>query len=248
MPFTLLGQAEVEGDKEVTSFLTVIARPAVQNITEKPLFGKPYVRIGRLFFALGSWVFQQGGLLGYALRDKPILLGKLAAPPDITNINETEIVEYFKGLFDVVASQLAEAENEDKTFFYLYTVRELRKIGIDLIQWPADKNLEKKADVEFVGYVMRISFLEGIALGFNFPEQFSIYWDNTYRMRADSEWEEMRNRGIVLSEMQEKQTLKIAIVDVAENAILWSKNQAPNILDVNDIEILEALIEANRQE
>ena len=231
----------------MTSFLTVIATPAVQQVGEKSLFGKPQVRIGRLFNVIGYWVYQQGGVMGYALRDNPALLGKLAAPPEINNINETEIVEYFRGLSEQVASQLDEVKNEEKSFFYLYTVRELRKIGIELIRWPPDKNLDKKANAEFAGDVMRISFLQGIALGFNFPEQFSIYWDNTYRMRPDSEWEEMRNRGIVLSEMQIKRTLNEAIVDIAENAITWGTHEAPKVLDTHDIQILETLIAVNRK-
>ena len=146
------------------------------------------------------------------------------------------------------AAQLEEVKNEEKSFLYLYSVRELRNIGIELIRWPPDKNLDKKANAEFAGDVMRISFLEGIALGFNFPEQFSIYWDNTYRMRQDSEWEEMRKRGIVLSEMQEKRTLKKAIVDMAENAITWGTHEVPNILNSHDVEILKSLISHHKKE
>jgi len=33
---------------------------------------------------------------------------------------------------------------------------------------------------------VRIVFIEGIAFGSNFPEQFAIYWDNTYRNIPDS--------------------------------------------------------------
>jgi len=226
----------------MASFLTVIATPAIRQVGEKSVFGKPYVRIGRLFNVIGYWVYQEGGVLGYSLRDNPALLGKLAAPPGITNINEAEIVKYFKGLSEVVASALEQVKDEEKTFFYLYTVRELRSIGIELIQWPPDKNLEKKADAEFAGDVMRISFLEGIALGFNFPEQFPIYWDNTYRMRPDSEWEEMRKRGIVFSEMQQKRTLNEAIVEIAENAIVWGTDESSHSLDKHDIETLKSLI------
>jgi len=226
----------------MASFLTVIATPAIRQVSEKSVFGKPYVRIGRLFNVIGYWVYQEGGVLGYCLRDNPDLLGKFAAPPEITNINEAEIVEYFKELSEIVASALEEVKDEEKTFFYLYTVRELRSIGIELIRWPPDKNLEKKADAEFAGDVMRLSFLKGIALGFNFPEQFSAYWDNTHRIRPDSEWEEMRKRGIVFSEMQQKRTLDEAIVEIAENAIVWSTQETTHILDNHDIEILRLLI------
>lgn len=232
----------------MTSFLTVIATPAIRQVSEKSIFGKPYVRIGRLFLVLGCWVYQQGGVLGYALRDNPGLLGKLASPPEITNINETEIVEYFKGLSEKVASELEEVKNEEKSFFSLYAVRELRNLGIELMKWPPDKNLEKKANAEFAQDVMRLSFIKGIALAFNFPEQFSIYWDNTYRMRPDSEWEEWRNRGLILSEMQQKRTLNETIAEIAETAIIWGIHEVPNILDSHDIEILKSLISHHKRE
>ena len=49
------------------SLLSLIAAPAVQQVSEKGLFGKPYVRLGRLFVAVGSWVYQQGRALGYVI-------------------------------------------------------------------------------------------------------------------------------------------------------------------------------------
>jgi hypothetical protein len=226
----------------MTSFLTIIAAPSIRQVSEISVLGKPYVRIGRLFNVIGYWVYQEGGVLGYLLRDSPALLGKLSAPPEIITTNETEIVEYFKGLSDKVASDLEELKDNDKTFFYLYTVRELRNIGIELLRWPPDNNLDKKADTEFAGDVMRISFIKGIALGFNFPEQFTIYWNNTYKVRPDNEWEEMRKRGVVLSEMQQKRTLNDAIVEIAENAISWSTNELPHILNEHDLETLHSIV------
>ena len=71
-----------KGDKTMTSFLTVIATPAVQQVAEKSFFGKSHVRIGRLFNVIGYWVYQQGGVMGYALNDNPQLLAKLVAPPN----------------------------------------------------------------------------------------------------------------------------------------------------------------------
>lgn len=232
----------------MTSFLTVIASPAIREVIEKSIFGKPYVRIGKLFHVLGYWVYQQGGVLGYALRDNPALLGKLAAPPETPNMSSTEIAETLEGLAETVASEMEEVKNEKKVFFYLFTVRELRSLGIELIKWPPDKNLNKKVDLDYVQLIMHTSFIEGVALAFNFPEQFSTYWNNSYKMRPDSEWEEMRRRGIVLSEIQERRTLQQAIKEVCENAILWGKSQSPNTLDIGEIETLQAVIIGMRKE
>lgn len=231
----------------MSSFLTFLATPAVKQVSKRPIFGKPYTSIGSLFGVVGWWVYQEGGVLGYFFRDTPNLLVKLAAPPGITTINEKQIIKEIKELSSVVESKLKEVEDEEKTFFHLYTLRELRNIGIDLLRWPPDKELNKKVNAEFAGDVMRMSFIEGIAFGFNFPKQFAIYWDNTYRIWPDSKWEEMRQRGIVRSKIQHKRTLNEAIVEIAEEAIIWGTNQSPNMLDPNDICVLKTVIEANRK-
>ncbi len=229
------------------SFLTFVARPAVEQVTKRPIFGKPYTSIGSLFCVIGWTVYQVGGVLGYCLRDTPKLLAKLAVPPGITAINEEEIIKEIKESSSIVESELREVKDEEKTFFYLYTVRELCGIGIDFFQWPPDKRLKEKADAEFAGNVMRISFVRGIDFGFNFPEQFVIYWDNTYRIVPDTEWQELYREGVVVSETQHNPTLKEAIVANAELAMIWNENQSPKMLDPNDICVLQAIIEANRK-
>ena len=230
----------------MSSFLTYLATPAVKQVTKRPIFGKPYTSVGSLFTVIGWWVYQAGGVLGYCLRGTPNLLAKLAAPPGIKTINTEGIINGIKESASIVESKLKEMEGEEKTFFHLYTVRELRGIGIDFPQWPYDKRLNEKADVDFAGNVVRIAVIEGIDFGFNFPEEFAVYWDNTYRIRPDSEWQKWYERGIVRSKTQQKRTLKEAIIELAEGAIVWDKNQSPKMLDANDIRVLQAIIEANR--
>jgi len=234
------------GLRGMSSFLTFLATPAIKQVSKKPIFGEPYTSIGSLFIVIGWWVYQAGGVLGFCLRDTPDLLAKLAAPPGIETINTEEIIKGIKESSSIVESRLKEAEDEEKTFFHLYTLRQLRSIGIDSARWPPDKRLNDKADTECAGGVMRISFVEGIDFGYNFPEQFAIYWDNTYRIRPDSEWQEWRERSIVHSKIQYKQTLKEAIVQIVEGAITWGTSQSPNMLDPNDIRVLQEIIKANR--
>lgn len=233
----------------MSSFLTFLVTPAVQQVVKTPIFRKPYTSVGSLFIVIGWWVYQQGGVLGYVFRDNPNLLAKLAVPPEITVIDEKQIIAELKELSSEVESRLKENEAEEKTFFHLYTFRELRNIGVDLSRGPLGKNLKKlreKVNAELAGDVMRMAFAEGTAFGFNFPEQFAIYWENTYRMRPDSEWQEWRQRGIILSEKQQKLELNEAIAELAEGAIIWNENQSPKMLDRNDIGVLQAIIEANR--
>ena len=223
-------------------FLYIIAGPAINQVTEKSFLRKPFVRIGGLFGVIGYWVFQEGGILGYAFRDKPTLLWKLVTQTGSPNQNKAEIIKEFTGLNEPTASASKELKDEEQTFFHLYTMRELRSIGINLNQWPPDKKIKNKADVKFADVVMRLAFVKGIEFGFNLPEQFKIYWENTYKMRPYNEWEEMRKRGIVTSDKQQERTLNEAIIEIAENAIVWSAGDTPIKLDNNDIKALESLI------
>lgn len=215
----------------MTSFLTVIAQPTINRVAEKQLIGKPYVRVGKLFKVLGNRIYQQGGVLGYSLRNKPQLLGRLAATEKFPVMNETETVDYFGGLSAQIASELEEVKDYDKTFFNLYTMRELRSVGIELISRPPDKRLEEKAGDDFARDLIEVSFHKGIGLGFNFPEQFSMYWNNSYSIKPDNELEQLSKQGLVLSEIQERRTLNDAIIEIAEVAMSWVEIEAPRCLD-----------------
>lgn len=149
----------------MVSLLSVIAAPAVRQVGEKGLFGKPFVRLGRLFIAIGCWVYQQGGVLGYGLKGRPALLGKFL--PRVAP-------EYLASLREVVTAHLAESEGQEKTFFHLYVVRELRGLGIDITAWPPSEVLDKKVSPEMASDVMVISFIEGAALGYHFPDLFIL--------------------------------------------------------------------------
>lgn len=219
----------------MVSFLSVIAAPAVRQVGEKGLFGKPYVRLGRLFLVIGSWVFQQGGALGYSLKGEPKLLGKLLG------VDSEHAAEYVASLRKPVAAIISQAQTEEKTFFQLHTVRELRAYGVDLSVWPPSKALETKVSAEVASDVMREAFQKGAAFGCHFPEIFRQYWEYSYRVRPDSEWQEMRARGLILSEVQQARPLEVAIAELAEMALEWAIQEAPGLLDSREIQILNQL-------
>lgn len=62
-------------------------------------------------------------MLGYCLRDTTNLPAKFAIPPGITAISEEEIIKEIKESSSIVESELKEVQGEEKTFFYLYTVK-----------------------------------------------------------------------------------------------------------------------------
>jgi hypothetical protein len=219
----------------LSSFLSIVAAPAVRQAVEKNLFGKRYIRLGRLFVMVGDWVFQQGGALGYSLKNEPRLLGKLIG------IKPELAVETIHDLRKTVASILSEVVNEEKTFFHLYTVRELRSIGIEITAWPPSKALETKVTEEHASEVMRIAFWGGAALGYHFPDIFREYWENTYRMSPDAKWEKARKLGIVLGE-QRPRPLEEAIAELAEMAVWWGTKEAPELLESHEIQVLRNFV------
>ena len=219
------------------SFVTLVAAPAWRQVTEKTLFGKLYVRVGRLFMAVGYWVYQQGGALGYGLRGHPTLLGKvLGADPE-------KAAEYVAGLGDVVREHPPEAEAKggEKTFFHLYVVPQLRGLGIDILAWPPSKDLDKKVGPETVELVTRVSFSQGAAFGYHLPELFRECWEITYRMRPDSEWQEARRFGLALSETQQDRPLEGAVAELAAAAVEWAAEEAPGLLDDSELGVLNSL-------
>jgi len=216
------------------SFLNIVATPAVSQSVEKRLLGKPYVRLGRLFSMVGPWIYQQGGALGYALKDEPMLLGKLMGiPPEYA-------VKTINDIRETVASRLSEVMNEKKDFFFLYTVRELRSLGIEITAWPPSTALNDKCSQEQASDVMGRAFFEGVALGYHFPDIFKEYWENTYRMSPDAEWQKVRKLGIVSGE-QRARPLEEAIAELAEMAVWWGTNEAPELLESHEIQVLKRL-------
>jgi hypothetical protein len=215
----------------MSSFLTFMARPVVRRVTKRSILGRRYTTVGSLFIVIGRWAYEQGGLLGYCLRDVPSLLAKLAAPPGI-KVNEEQFIEEIKELSRGLEPRLNECKVGEKTLWHLYTVRKLRAVGVHLPQ-PLDKDmmqaLGQKATVDCADDVMREAFMEGVAFGFCFPRLFIFFRGNTHTVMQDSGW------------------LDGAIVETTEGAITWNKNQSPKILDSDDIRVLQGIIEAHKK-
>lgn len=222
------------------------------KITKKSWAGKPYVRLGPLFFSLGQWVYQQGAVLGYALRDNPNLLAKLIASTS-TPVPVEQIITELHSLQATAAAVLQEESESPKTLLHLFTFRELRGLGLDIPKTPSIESLkqiahqlDRKCDADFAGTVMRVSFIKGVAFGFHFPNEFIVYWANTYRIRPETEWQSYYAKGIVQSEYQQPQPLELAIAEISEGAIEWAATISPGSLNLQDIGQLRAIVAKDR--
>ena len=218
------------------TLLEVVAAPAVLQVIEKPLLGKPFVRVGRLFVAIGAFLFQQGGALGYGLTEHATLLGKLLGA------DPTRATEYVDTLRQKAATTLEDVSAQEKTFLQLYVARELRVMDIDIAAYPPSKDLEKKAPSDFASTVMAVAFVEGAGLGYHFPEQFKEYWENTYQVVPDSQWQEMRASGVTIPEEQEsRRSVEEAVANMAANASDWVKAEALGLFSDSEMSVLARL-------
>ena len=141
----------------------------MQQVSEKPLFGKPFVRVLALFGAIGAFMYQQGGSLGFGLTEHATLLGKLlSVQPELT-------ASYVESLRKREVARLSKVEGQEKNFIQLYIARKLRAMDIYIAAYPLSKGLEQKAPREFSNIVIALAFDVGADFGYHFPHIFNEY-------------------------------------------------------------------------
>jgi len=194
----------------------LLASPSLERAAEKRLVGKPYFRLGRLVFMVGSWVFQRGALLGYGLKNEPEILGKLLGSPS------GEELSFVHSMRRDAETWLQEAPAYEFSLFQMYMSRELRLMGIDYAAWPPNKALERKCDPLEVDTLVRSAFKAGTAVGHVFPARFQACWENTFRIQPAQEWETARAAGLGLPEMQEESPLEEHLSVVLQITAAWA--------------------------
>jgi len=229
----------------MSSFLSWVAGPTIQQVAEQGLFGKPYVRLSRLIGIVGYWVYQQGGVLGYALSEEPILLGKLMG---LVPETDPPADVYLRTFRPTVMNGLNTVDQDEMTFFQIYIVKELADFDIDVFEWPPSKKLDEEADEVFAFNVMRISYRKGAAFGFNFPSKFAACWERSYIIQPDNDWQWLYSRGLQISEKQPKTTLSEAITNMANLALNWATNDGSGTLNTQELIILKNLAESSNRE
>lgn len=191
----------------------VIAAPVMQQISEKSLFGKPFVRGLALFGAIRAFMYQQGGALGFGLTGHATLPGKLlGVQPELT-------ASYVESLRKREVAHLPKVEGQEKNFIQLYIARELRAMDIDIAAYPLSKGLGQKAPREFSNIVIALAFDGGADLGYHCPHIFNEYQDNTYRIVPDNRRQEMRAYSLALPNKQEPRSLKEAVADMGTTPV-----------------------------
>ena len=160
------------------SVAEMFASISLPKVTEEGLFGGPYVRQGPLLTTVGGWMFQCGSLLGYGLKDNPLILGKLLGIP------AERAEEYVRDVLKELASKhLAQSSGKDTTLRELYLFPTLAEAGYELTPGAKWIDVKIKED-EMIFNLSNIAFQKGAAVGFHFPKEFQVYWANMYKSRS----------------------------------------------------------------
>jgi hypothetical protein len=230
---------DISDQSGLPSVAEIFAAVAMPKVTEGGgLFGKKYIRLGPLLCTVGGWMFQAGGTLGYGLRDHPVILGKLlGVPADRAN-------EYVQNtLREIATSQLAQTSGKDKTLADLFVFPTLAQSGYDLT--PGAKFAKwiniKVHDMERVWGFVQTAFQKGAAISFHFPEDFRIYWTNTFKPRPQKEWDEAYRLGIVTTQQQDILVLEDETRSALAGVTDWVRTTAPTQLTSDELSILEKL-------
>jgi hypothetical protein len=217
------------------SVAEIFANTAIPKVTESSgPFGKTYVRLGPLVSTVGSWMFQSGGTLGYALKHHPVMLGKLLGIPSDSAYN------YVNGaLRDLATDLLAKVSGNDNTLFDIFLYPLIAQSGYDLS--PGAGWINKKVYTHDIWQFAQASFQKGVAIGFHHPDKFEIFWFNTHKLQSQNEWDEAYNHGIVTTPKQEVLVLEDEAFNSLGMALLWLQKRAPTQLTSNELAIISEL-------
>jgi hypothetical protein len=215
-------------------FVADVALPAISQVSEKRLWGKRFIRFGPLLMTVGPWVFQQGGALGYALRDHPSLLDKIVFG-DVPRVGIEALSEE--------AQKVIVSSNGDRSgFLNFYTLPRFNMFGLDPLNFRSpSKELKKKIPSEAVESEVLGSWIRGAAVGFHAPEIFREVWENAYEPVPTQKWEEMKAAGLGLSERQEDLQLDDVVRGLALGALEWSET-SPDLLDPEERAVLFRMV------
>ena len=209
-----------------------IADAVVAKAAEKPLLGKPFIRLGPLFMRVGATVFEAGGCLGYALRENKPLLGKLLG------VDPDRAGTYIAGLERSAHGRSDYAAAGEQTLLEAYVRWELALMGILDSDGIDEKELGRKCDEQFAQLVTVMAFNNGAGFGFYFPEEFGECWTRTWDEELNSpEWAEAKEEGWG--------TLEWGISTAAVGVYRWAQSYALGYITDDELAIITKLLESS---
>ena len=219
----------------MASLVGIIASPVVKRVGETDSKGKQFLRLGPLYGAVGWWLYQQGGILGYSLKGERQLVERIMSVATHNSIGDVDVYR------DRVIADLESVKNREKHLTWLYTYLEMKKIGVD-ITGPKDKRTLETVDLNQSAEVMKEAFYKGVTVGFHFPDLFREYWDNTHQKIVESVYKNGPERSPASSKTQVELAFGAAITKVINIIFNWNQLEGYEVLEREDEATLESIL------
>lgn len=177
-------------------FAQAYAHGFVQDHSEKPFFGKPYMKRG-VYWGGCAFAFQQLGLLGRSFSDNqvPFVYAMSADKGE-----EENVLEF---LDSGVTARVLPYISETSTFSELVWIWEkdkLKSSDVDAVFFTKH-GLDKLAPSEAMKSLYMWS-MYGAYLGLQYPEEFMTLHDVTFRTVDQEEWDRAYQFGVVSTPQQ----------------------------------------------
>ena len=210
--------------KPTLELVNFLAHQEIVKVAEKPRFGKPFIRLGPLVSAVGMYIFQAGGSLGYSLRENSTLLGKLLG---VDSGREEEFISSLKEPADIRGDFVMSGSSaENKDFHATYVLFEYATMGMVGPRGVDESELKEKCDSNLSQMVTTLAFSSGVGFGYFQPQQFVECWESTYGVGEDS-----------------RRTLEMGISQTAIGVHQWTQSDAEGYLAETELDIVKELVE-----
>ena len=181
----------------IIGFARIMARSRVEQLCNKPIFGKPYLKQGQGLALWGNH-FQIGAVLGAKHRDQldafgTAFLGAQGEPGAVSR--------YFT---DLVVGHLKDSLNDTMTVTDYVTADVLKRVGHsgDMVSYLKEHGMDKlKCDTaEEVAW----QFAErGAALGAVYPDMARKMIEQTHKAVPEERWEQYHAAGLDVPKEQD---------------------------------------------
>jgi hypothetical protein len=225
----------------LASLIGIIASPAVKRVGETDSKGKQFLRPRPLYGAVGWWLYQQGGILGFSLKGERQLVEKIMS---MATDNPIDNVDVYRG---AVTADLESVKNKEKQITWLYTYLEMKKIGVDITN-PEDSCTPKSIDPQQSAAVLKEAFYKGVTIGFHFPDLFREYWYNTYRQLVENSHTKGQKSSPASSKEQVELVFAAAITNVINIIFNWNQLEGYVVLTREDEVTLETILNELKQQ
>lgn len=200
----------------MSSLMLALAQPSISHLAKKNWRGKPYFELGPTVLTMGAWLFERGGMVGYALRDDLELLSKVMP---VANANA------YQYLSNELSPTLIDSLPKEKpNFINWYAKPLLYSFGLIFPCIPLPKDWTKRISPQEAESVAAEAFLKGSIAGSIYPKEFRNVWESNYAPSDPDEWQMAYQIGLVGASEQEVLVFDDEIGDLLMGIGEWAES------------------------